>query len=105
MPNEVIVFRASRLGISLGTSPSQNDNSVNSLKELENSRHLTFLENNLPPIDDEDKHSLVLRKASNLCEDLYNDIEEGLDDHLNLLSRGVKVSRARKKVVVNKLNV
>ena len=105
LPNDVIAAHASRLGISLGTSPTQINNSVTSLKCLEESRHLTFLENNLPPDDDENEHSLVFKKASNLCEDLENDFEEGVEEHLDLLSGGVKVSRSRKKVVINKLNV
>ena len=105
IPNDVIAACAFRLGISFGTSPSQIDSSVNSLEDLEESRRLNFLQNNLPPVDDEDKNSLFLHKASNLCEDLDNYIEEGLEDYLDLLSRGVKVIGSRKKVVVNKLNL
>ena len=40
---------------------------------------------------------MVVRKASNLCEDLIDDKEEGLGDHMDLLTQGVKVTLPRKK--------
>ena len=95
---ELIVSRASKLGISLGTSPSQIENSVENLKVLEESRNLTFLQNNLPPLAEGESHSLVMRKASNLCEDLDNEEAEGLGDHSDLSFQGVKVTCSRKKV-------
>ena len=40
---------------------------------------------------------MVVRRASNICEDFDTDKEEGLGDHMDLLSQGVKVTRPRKK--------
>ena len=61
------------------------------------------MQNNLPPLAEGESHSLVMRKASNLCEDLDNEEAEGLGDHADLFFQGVKVSRSRKKV--NKIKI
>ena len=65
IPHDVIVARASRLVVSLGSSPAVIKSSVDHLKALEESRNLTFLKNLLPPMEEVDTHSLTLRKASN----------------------------------------
>ena len=59
IPNDVIVARASRLGVSLGSSPSVINSSVEHLKAVEESRNLTFLKNSLPPMEEGDTHSLT----------------------------------------------
>ena len=50
-------------------------------------------------------HSLVMRKASNLCDDLDEEYEDGLGDQVDLLTQGVKVTRSRMKKVVKRVHV
>ena len=49
--------------------------------------------------------SLVVRKASNLCEDLEDEVQEGLGDQVDLLVQGVKVNRSRMRKVVKRVQV
>ena len=77
IPNEVIVSRAAKLGVSLGVSPSQVASSVNKIKNVEVERSITFLKKNLPDVEGDDPYSLVVRRASRLSEDLISDEEEG----------------------------
>ena len=50
-------------------------------------------------------HSLVMRKASNLCDDLDEEYEDGLGDQVDLLTQGMKVTRSRMKKVVKRVQV
>jgi hypothetical protein len=55
LPNEIIVARASKLGVSLGVTPSQVDSSIVSIKDLDLERTLTMLkwkENNQKILDE-----------------------------------------------------
>ena len=59
--SDTIISRASRLGISLGSSHAQVVNSVTVLKEVEDTRRVTFLNNNMPPtVDDDQQFSLCV---------------------------------------------
>ena len=98
LPNEVIVARASRLGVCLGVSPSQVNSSVNLLKDVENVRAVTFLKNTMTTEDDDDSRIWVIKQASNLSEDLEEEESETLADHLGVLTQEVRVSRRPKKV-------
>ena len=70
-------------------------NSVTVLKEVEDTRRVTFLKNNMPPTVDDDQHSLVVRRATNLSEDLVDEIEEGLVDQLDKLNQHKTNTRAK----------
>ena len=105
IPNEVIAERASKLGISLGLSSTQVSDSIQNLKEVEEVRNITFLKNTLTTAEDVGSHSLVMRKASNLCDDLDEEYEDGLGDQVDLLTQGVKVTRSRMKKVVKRVQV
>jgi hypothetical protein len=59
--------RGARLGISFGESSNHVKNSIASIKELEESRNLVFLNKSLPLVD-EGISSLILNNASNLSE-------------------------------------
>ena len=105
IPNEVIVERASKLGVSFGASPLQVSDSIKNLKEIEEARNITFLKNTLSTDEGEGLQSLVVRKASNLCDDLDDEVEEGLGDQVDLLVQGVKVNRSRMRKVVKRVQV
>ena len=77
----------------MGTSPSQVASSINLLKENKESRAITFLSNNLHTLEDNDKNSLVMRRASNLCDDNENEVEDDAEDHMGSLIQSTKVSR------------
>jgi hypothetical protein len=49
--------------------------------------------------------SLVLSKASNLSEDLVDDENMELEDHMDLLLRGEKHARVLEKKTVDRLSV
>jgi hypothetical protein len=46
IPDEVVVARAETLGVSLGKSPSQVVNSINSIKDIDIQRTLVMLKRN-----------------------------------------------------------
>ena len=102
LPNEVIVARASRLGVCLGVSPSQVNSSVNLLKDVENVRAATYLKNTMTT---DDSRSWVIKQASNLSEDLEKEESETLADHLGVLTREVRVSGRQTKNIGNGLSV
>jgi hypothetical protein len=75
-----IEYRANALGISLGDSSEQVLSSINSIRNLEKSRNLIFLEKS--GVREEGSSSFALKNASNLSEDL---IDEECDDHEDLM--------------------
>ena len=95
LPNEVILSRASKLGVSLGLCPSETANSISSLKNTEETRNLTFLKNTLKITVGNDVQSMVISKAYNLSEDLDHEEEEELMDHLDPGNIIVKNTRKR----------
>ena len=105
-PDSEIERRASVLGVSLGESSKDVKNSIASIKELERSRNLVFLNNNLPEVD-EGSSSLILTNASNLSEDLVNDEgrvhndQEGLV-HFPLKAKTLKVKLSADRRVVRR---
>jgi hypothetical protein len=103
-PDHVIATRASRLGVSLGESPSLVDVSVKIIKETENDRYLTMLKTNASTIDN-DPQNLFVSKISGLCEDLTEEDDMGSDGHTDQSSRDVKVTRTRRKIVYDKTKV
>ena len=93
--NADIIARASKLGVSLGQSLSQVIGSINRLKDTENSRSITFLSNNLEKIDGGEHHSLVMRKASNLCDETDTGLEDDAEDYLDSFVKPAKITRKR----------
>ena len=84
-------------GVSLGISPEQIDTSVNTIKNVEETRAITFLNNSLSKLDENDSHSLVIRNASNLCDDLDNEENEPQQDHMGLIIERTIGKRQRTK--------
>lgn len=91
--------RADRLGISLGKSKQQVLDSISVIRDVEHARSVVFLENNLRTDEEQSESSFVLRRAANLSEDLVDDEVEPLINHADLLERGIKVTRGRKKKI------
>lgn len=100
IPDSIIVSRASRLGVSLGKSPTEIASSVKNLKDVEKDRSL-FMKKNLNN-DDNDPHNLFVSKVSGLCEDLTEEDNVGMDDHTDLSCRDLVVKRGRKTVTIDK---
>jgi hypothetical protein len=99
IPDNEIIHKAERLGISLGKSEGEIVKSIKGIKLLEEERILTMLHKN---VDDyvsreDDPSTLVMSKVSTLCEDLVEDdgIPLDLDDHLEHLDSVVKVKKNR----------
>lgn len=68
--------------------------------ERENARSVIFLKNNVSAVGLDSDSSLVMKRASNLSEDLQNDVLEMVGDHTDLSPRRLTVKRNRKKTVV-----
>ena len=98
LPDHNIVGRAERLGDVVGNTLEQKLASVSTVKEIEKSRSITYLKNNMHPMEEGDENSLVVRRATNLSEDLIDDDENKAGDHTDLLIRDMfKTTRGRKK--------
>jgi hypothetical protein len=99
IPDNEIIHKAERLGISLGKSEGEIVKSIKGINLLEEERILTMLHKN---VDDyvsreDDPSTLVMSKVSTLCEDLVEDdgIPLDLDDHLERLDSVAKVKKTR----------
>ena len=88
--------RADRLGISLGKYKGQIDSSISVIRNVEYERNIIFLKNSLPPRDNDKDSNLVMRRASNLCEDLVEEIDT-TEGHADLHVE--RVTTDRKSVV------
>jgi hypothetical protein len=98
LPNEIIVARASKLGVSLGVTPSQVDSSIDTIKDLDLERTLTMLkrkENNQKILDEGDS-SLVFTEASSLCDDLIESAPDELHTHKEEAARGGRAKTLRR---------
>jgi hypothetical protein len=110
IPNEVVVARASKLGVSLGKSPSQIENSIASIKNLDLEPSLVMLKRKEENADklDEGSSSFILNEASRLSEDL-DESDCILGENIEAVSlRGTKMraySRGIKKKVADGLGV
>ena len=105
LPNDVVVARASKLGVSLGKSSLQVSESVDLLKQIDYNRSLTILNRDhkigLSQVDD-DLGSLVLQEAMDLSTDLQLDEPKNIDDHKDLSIRPPRTTRVSKKSVKDK---
>ena len=110
LPNEVIITRASRLGVSLGESPSQVFESVNYIKEIEHAREVIFLKNNMDNLGNGDDQNMIIKRATNLSEDLVNEEgqeaeEEACLDHMDLFPKNMRGSHKNASKMGNGLSV
>jgi hypothetical protein len=110
IPNEVVVASASKLGVSLGKSPSQIENSIASIKNLDLERSLIMLKRKEEIGDtiDEGSSSFTLNEASRLSKDLEeSDCFGGENlEMVSLIGKRKKASsRGAKKKVANGLGV
>jgi hypothetical protein len=107
LPNSEIGARANKLGISLGANESEINKSVSLLKQCEEDRRITYLQNNLNSCIDEDPDSNVLAMASSLCSDLA--LEDQIEPIDNLsdpsLFLPIKCLKKQKKKMDTKLGV
>jgi hypothetical protein len=108
MSDDTIADRASKLGVSLGSSVEEIQQTVNNLKQTEKDRTMHILQKNL----DESLHrddgpaTLVMSRVSNLCEDLVD--EESLSEVDALMENDVqkdKEKKSRHKKVYDVSNV
>jgi hypothetical protein len=96
--DDEILDKATRLGVSLGSSIQVAKNSIQCLKDKESERLLTILQKKSTSMD-EGPSSLVVTRVSNLCEDLIDDedntlgSEEVLDSHITEVKEQKKRQR------------
>jgi hypothetical protein len=98
-PTEVVVERASKLGVSLGKSPSEIANSVNRIKDTDVQRTLTILKRNEEKANEEANVSrtMLLDKAMDLSDDLMMEEHNGLDKCLEPPMPITKTKRSYRK--------
>jgi hypothetical protein len=110
IPNEVLAARASKLGISLGTSPNQIDSSIASIKNLDLERTLIMLKRKESSLKEQDEgdSSFVINEATSLCEDLIEsvpDVSHSLKGELSRGGRAKTLARKSKKKGMNTIGV
>jgi hypothetical protein len=107
IPDIEIKERADRMGISLGKSFDEVASSINGIKNREGERTLLILKKNADEISNEGPASLIVSKASNLCEDLIDDeeIHANLVDHVKQPTPINKEKKKRRKKVYDLSNV
>jgi hypothetical protein len=82
IPNEVVVHRASKLGVCFGASPSQIETSVKILKDTALQRTLIMLKKNEDKVKGgESSQCLALDQATDLSDDLEEEEQQGSLGH------------------------
>src|SRR4051812_48080926 len=86
IPNSVVVTRAAKLGVALGSSPSQITASIDLIKRIDLQRTLVMLKKNEDKVrkGDESLNSMVLDKSILLTEDLQEEEQKGSEGHNDL---------------------
>jgi hypothetical protein len=109
MPDDEIMHKAERLGISLGKSEGEAVKSIKGIKLLEEEQILTILQKNIDEYmnKEDDPSTLVMSKVSTLCSDLVEDdcIPLDLDDHLEQLDPVIKKKKARVRKIYDTNNI
>jgi hypothetical protein len=110
IPNEVVVASASKLGVSLGKSPSQIESSIASIKNLDLERSLIMLKRKeeIAGTIDEWSSSFTLYEASRLSKDLEESdciVGENIEAVSLRGKRNKAFSRGTKKKVADGLGV
>jgi hypothetical protein len=107
LSNSEIGARANKLGISLGANESEITISISLLKQSEEDRRITYLQNNLNSCIDENSDSNILATANSLCSDLA--LEDQIEPIDNLsdpsLFMPIKCLKKQKKKPDTKLGV
>jgi hypothetical protein len=101
LPTELVVKTASKLGVSLGQSPSQIIDSVDLLKEIDLQRTLVMLKKSEEKSrqDTDNQNSLVIHKAIVLSEDLQVEEQQETEGHKDQV---LPVAMHKKKKVTKK---
>jgi hypothetical protein len=109
IPDDEIMHKVERLGISLGKSNGEVVKSIKGIKLLEEERILTILQKNIDENvnKEEDPSTLVMSKVSTLCDDLVEDdcIPLDLDDHLEHLKPVIKEKKTRVRKIYDTNNI
>jgi hypothetical protein len=102
-----IAARATTLGISLGSNESEISNSISLLKQTEEDRRITYLQNNLNEIVVEENDCSILDTANQLCLDMeLEDRVAPLGDSLDpVLSMPIKLLKRRNKKNISSLGI
>jgi hypothetical protein len=107
LSNSEIGARANKLGISLGANESKINTSISSLKQCEEDRRITYLQNNLNSCIDENSDSNILATTNSLCSDLA--LEDKIEPIDNLsdpsLFMPIKCLKKQKKKIDTKMGV
>jgi hypothetical protein len=90
--NEVVVATASKLGISLGKSLIEIEESVDKIKNLDIQRTLTILKKNEEKArqNTEDTSSFLLNEMADMSEDVFLEEQEQGDDHKQVTTARTK---------------
>jgi hypothetical protein len=98
-PNELIVTRAAKLGVSLGGTPTQVLNAVNNLKGVDLQRTLVMLKRNEEKIKNsvDEVSTAVLQDAIDLSVDLEEEEQQGSFGHEDQVLPVIKKKRVVKK--------
>jgi hypothetical protein len=105
--DEQIIDKAKSIGISLGDTLEARLKSARLVKDIEKQRSVTFLNSaNLQEQNTgEAPICLVVSRASNLCDDLYEDHEANVDVHGDISVPIPQVKSTRKKKSYDKTKV
>jgi hypothetical protein len=99
LTNDVIIERANCLGVSLGCSHSQVNDSIQHIKSVDYERTLVMLKKREEKSkhENEDVHSLHMQNIISLSEDLGEEEHVGSQDHEDSILPDIKVTRASRK--------
>jgi hypothetical protein len=102
--DDMIISRAAKLGVSLGNSSVQINESISCLKECDLSRTLTMLKRKEDETKEslEDQSSFILQEVSKLSEDLVDENVQISEEHkapLVLPKKPIKVNKRKPKEV------
>jgi hypothetical protein len=106
-PDHEIAARATTLGVSLGSNMSETEQSIVSLKQIEEDRRVTYVQNNLNESLGEETECSILNTANQLCSDLeLEDRVTPMGDSLDpVLSMPIKSLMRRNKKNASNLGV
>jgi hypothetical protein len=92
IPNDVVVARASKLGISLGMSPSNVSESIHKIKDIDLQRTLALLKKKDHAVNNESDFAAtsILDEATRLSSDLLVEEQEGAEAHKEFTQRPSK---------------
>ncbi|KAM0861144.1 hypothetical protein ACQ4PT_046077 [Festuca glaucescens] len=92
IPNDVVVARASKLGISIGMSPSNVSESIHKIKDIDLQRTLALLKKKDHAVNNESDFAAtsILDEATRLSSDLSVEEQEGAEAHKEFTLRPSK---------------